>query len=74
MNIHFSCHAKRRMRLYDIPESAITNILRTGSFSGGKQEMLNNVPSFNFPIKVVFDVQINSIVVITAYPLKRGRK
>jgi len=62
------------MRLYDIPESAIINILQAGSFSGGKQEILNNVPGFNFPIKVVFDVQADAIVVITAYPLKRGRK
>ena len=74
MEIRFSRHARRRIRLYDIPESVIVNTLKETEFpSSGKQELIKDISGFEFPIKIVFDVQAEVITVITAYPLKRRR-
>ncbi len=74
MKIKFSRHAKRRIKLYEIPESVIINILEGKIFSPGKQEIVENIPGFELPIKIVFNLYGNDLIVTTAYPLKRGRK
>ena len=50
------------------------NTLKETEFpSSGKQELIKDISGFEFPIKIVFDVQAEVITVITAYPLKRRR-
>ena len=71
--IKFSRHAKRRIKLYHIPESVIVDILREKDFSVGHYEIVQVVTGFMLPLKVVVDVTDDLILVITAYPLKRGK-
>lgn len=71
--IKFSRHAKRRIKLYHIPESVIVNILREKDFSVGHHEIVKVVAGFTLPLKVVVDVTDDLMIVITAYPLKRGK-
>jgi len=74
VEIKFSRHAKRRAKLYKIPESLIVNLLKNKNFSQGEYEIIENIESFKFPIKVVIVVENETITVITNYLLKRGRK
>lgn len=76
--IKFSRHAKRRMNLYKIAEETISAIIyhwlqELGS-GDGKYEVVEKVLSaqHDYPLKVVFSKEKGQIVVITAYPLKRG--
>ena len=71
--IIFSRHAKRRAKLYDIPEATIENILRRHEFSEGEHEIISDVPGFEYPIKIVVRVENGIVIVITNYPLKRGK-
>ena len=74
MFIKFSRHAKRRIKLHKIPDALISTLLRKTTYSFGQQEIVEYVPGFHFPIKVIFDVQGKIITVITAYPFKKGNK
>jgi hypothetical protein len=73
MKINFSRHAKRRARLYDIPESTIEKILLSSELHDGDHELIEDVPGFLYPIKIVVSVKKNIMTVITNYPLKKGR-
>ena len=73
MVIDFSRHAKRRAKLYHIPESTIEAILMDSDLREGEHELIKDVPGFIYPIKIVVAVESNIITVITNYPLKRGR-
>ncbi|MCK4359848.1 MAG: DUF4258 domain-containing protein [Candidatus Cloacimonetes bacterium] len=73
MNIRYSRHAKRRLKLYKITEKIISEILKEVN-KLGRQEITKKVQGFKNPIKVVCDVKENYITIITAYPLKRGLK
>jgi hypothetical protein len=73
MKISFSRHARRRMRLYGISEDAVISIMNSTSPGIGDGEMLGHVNGFNLPIKVVFSFEDDYYIIITAYPLKRGR-
>ena len=75
MRIKFSRHAKRRAKLYKIPESTITNILKNSDLSQGGHEIIKDVKGFRYPLKIAVDVDSDIITVITNYPLKkRGKK
>ena len=74
MKIKFSRHAKRRAKLYKIPESTIFGILENMELSHGKHEIIKNVGGFKFPLKIVVAVESDIITVITNYPLKKGRQ
>ncbi len=74
MKIKFSRHAKRRAKLYKISLSTIENILKKKNLSIGKHEIVEEVKGQKFPIKIVVSVENDTIVVITNYPLKKGRK
>ena len=74
MAIKFSRHAKRRAKLYNIPESTILNILKGKYFDQGNQEFIENVEGFKFPLKIVIVVENDIITIKTVYPLKKGRK
>lgn len=73
MKIKFSRHAKRRAKLYEIPETTIEEILSDSEFNEGEHELIKDVAGFKYPIKVVFSVENDIITIITGYPLKKGR-
>jgi hypothetical protein len=74
VKIKFSRHAKRRSKLYRIPESTIIGILKPMKFSPGEHEIIKKVEGFKCPLKIVIAVEDDTITVITNYPLKKGRK
>jgi len=73
MLIKFSRHAKRRAKLYDIPEITIEKTLADLDLDEGEHELIKEVPGFKYPIKIVVSVEHNIMTVITNYPLKKGR-
>jgi sulfur carrier protein ThiS len=74
MVIKFSRHAKRRAKLYNIPEATIEEILKDLDFQDGEHEIIKDVQGFEYPIKVVVSVEGDMLTVITSYPLKKGRR
>jgi hypothetical protein len=74
MEIKFSRHAKRRAKLYRIPESTILRILEGKDFTQGSQEIIENVEGFKYPLKIAIALENDIITVKTNYPLKKGRK
>ena len=74
MIIQFSRHAKRRAKLYGIPETTVESILSRHELSEGEHEIISDVPGFKYPIKIVVKVENGIMTVITNYPLKRGKK
>lgn len=74
MIIRFSRHAKRRAKLYKIPESVFETILAGLHLNDGEHEIIKNVSGFKYPIKIVVAVESGIVTVITNYPLKKGRK
>lgn len=74
MEIIFSRHAKRRARLYDIPETTIRKILEEKKLPTGTYEIIEKTEEFKYPIKIVINFENDLLTVITSYPLKKGRK
>ena len=73
VEIRFSRHAKRRARLYKIPESIIVEILAEKELAHGNHEIIEKVEGFKFPLKIVAIVADDIITIVTSYPLKKGR-
>ena len=73
MLVKFSRHAKRRAKLYKIPESTVEKILADSDLNNGEHEIVRDVSGFKYPIKIVVSVESNMMNVITNYPLKKGR-
>jgi hypothetical protein len=71
--VKFSRHAKRRAKLYEIPEPTIEKILADSDLSDGEHELIRDIGGFKYPIKIVVSVENNIMTVITNYPLKKGR-
>jgi len=71
--IKFSRHAKRRIKLYHISELVVRDLIEEHVYPVGHHEIVKLVSGLMLPLKVVFDVQEDSILVITAYPLKRRK-
>lgn len=71
--IKFSRHAKQRAKLYKIPISTIESILKNKTLSAGTHEIIEQVETYKFPLKVVVKVENDTIIVITNYPLKKRR-
>ena len=74
MVLRFSRHAKRRVQLYGIPKSTIEGILAEAELDEGKHELIQGVPGFRYPLKIVVTVEKDVTTIITAYPLKKGKK
>ncbi len=74
MEIKFSRHAKRRAKLYGIPETTIIDILTNMNLHQGGHKIIKRVSGFKYPLKIAVSVEENLITVITNYPLKKGRK
>ncbi len=74
MKVKFSRHARRRAKLYKIPNSVLENILKNLNLENGHHEIIKEVSGFKYPLKIVVAVEKNIITVITNYPLKKGLK
>jgi hypothetical protein len=72
--IKFSRHAKRRAKLYKIPESAIRKVLENVDSHEGEYELVKDIADFKFPIKIVVVVEGKIATVVTNYPLKKDRR
>lgn len=73
MEINLSRHAKRRARLYGIPEATVSAILSKMNLPQGEHEIIKDVGQ-KYPLKIVVSVNKDTVSVITNYPLKKGRK
>ena len=73
VKLKFSRHAKRRAKLYKIPESAIREVLRSLDLAQGEHAIVEEIPGFKLPVKIVVAVEGAVKTVITNYPLKKGR-
>jgi hypothetical protein len=76
--LRYSRHAKRRMALYGISEEDVAAVVKEGKREdqgeSGRMSFTQRVADkSNYPIKVVGLEQGKDFLVITAYPLKRGR-
>ena len=73
MEIIFSRHSKQRMKLYNISDKIIQEIVTEKPIQKpGKHEIIKKVEGFRYPIKVIFKKENESIFIISAYPIKRG--
>ena len=57
MVVKFSRHAKRRAKLYKIPESTVEKILADSGLSDGDHEVIRNVSGFKYPIKLLYQLK-----------------
>jgi len=71
--VKLSRHAKRRAKLYEIPESTIEKIVADSDLSEGEHEVIRDIAGFKYPIKIVVSVEHDIMSVITNYPLKKER-
>jgi len=74
LKIKLSRHAKRRAKLYKIPESIILSVLHDEFLLPGKNEIVKNVKDLQFPLKIVYLMEEDELTVITNYPVKKERK
>ncbi|MEK7990069.1 MAG: hypothetical protein VSS52_003620 [Thiotrichaceae bacterium] len=74
MEIKFSRHAKRRAKLYKIPQDVIIENLKSLSFLEGKHEILQDIKGFEYPIKIMIVAEKDILTIITNYPYKKGAK
>lgn len=73
MKVKFSRHAKRRAKLYEIPESTVEKMLANLDLSDGEHELIRDIAGFRYPIKIVVSIDNDIMTVVTNYPLKKGR-
>jgi len=67
------------MKLYNISEEDIINIiehykLQHGIAQGKQEVMSESVCRYEYPVKVVFSYENDKILIVTAYPVKKGEK
>ncbi len=74
MKVKLSRHAKRRAKLYKIPESGIKEVIMPLDLGQGEHEIVKNIPGFKLPMKIIVAVEGALGTVITNFPLKKGRK
>ena len=80
IEIKFSRHSKRRMKLYDIDENdiinAINNYFLNNKLFYGKYDIMDKSLSakYTYPVKIIFSVENEKIVVVSGFPIKRGYK
>ena len=72
MTINFSRHARRRMKLFKIPPDGVAAVINESDQATGHHEVVQHFDDFTLPIKIVYEIEGETITVVTAYPLKRG--
>lgn len=73
MQIRFSRHARRRAKLYALPEDELRKRLELSPLPGGRHEITISIPSITLPVRLIVDINSDIITVISNYPLKKGR-
>lgn len=80
MNIKFSRHAKRRLKLYKINENDVINSINR-ELSRVKNKIKHYIivngtyiRRYKYPLKIIFIKKESDIIVITVYPLKKGKR
>ena len=76
--LRYSRHAKRRMALYALSEEDVGCVVREGKREDlaqpGRMSFTSHLAARSkYPIKVVGLEQEEDLLIITAYPLKKGR-
>jgi hypothetical protein len=71
MEIRFSRHAKRRAKLYGIPEATVEQIIANANLVDGENEIIEIAAGFKFPLKIVAVLEDEVVTVVTNYPLKK---
>jgi hypothetical protein len=76
--LRYSRHAKRRMALYALSEEDVAYVVREGKREDfaqlGRMSFTSHLTARpKYPIRVVGLEQGKDILIITAYPLKKGR-
>ncbi|MEX1274809.1 MAG: DUF4258 domain-containing protein [Bacteroidota bacterium] len=80
MTVFFSRHAKRRMKLYRLAEKDVVDAILRSEASGGRSGATRNLIDFKmdakygYPLKIVYVRERARVVVITAYPVKKGKR
>lgn len=75
--IKYTRHSKRRLKLYNISESEVELVIKFGTkveVEGNKYESMYHFDDKILPLKVVYKVIGNDYIIITSYPLKRGKE
>jgi hypothetical protein len=72
MKVRFSRHARRRAKLYRIPESSVEAVVTRESLAQGQHEFVVDVPERRYPLKIIVVVEDDVATVITNYPLKKA--
>lgn len=74
MEIEFSRHAKRRMRLYGITKKEVKLVIEKSQKEDQSEERITYRigKRFKYPIRVIALKKEYSFLVITVYPLKKG--
>jgi hypothetical protein len=78
MNIDFSRHAQRRMKLYHIDASDAQTILGRSNLPQAEDSdkiiLVDNsyAQKYRSPLKIVATVEQTRVLVVTVYPLKKG--
>ena len=73
MKIIFSRHAKRRVKLYKISEKWLESKITSKHLSIGLHTIIEDSPDHALPIKTIFHVYEKESVIVTSYPLKKGK-
>jgi len=60
VEIKFSRHAKRRAKLYQIPEATILKVLEGKELTHGNHEIIEYVEGFKYPLKIVVTMAYNN--------------
>jgi len=80
MEIKISRHAKRRMSLYRIDESDVIETIKREmtsmiTMSETRTAVNRDLSSkYGFPLKVVFVHEGHTVIVVSAYPVKKERE
>lgn len=78
MGFVISRHARRRLQLYRIDEADVIAALEgcelRATVTGTRGVIVDEgfAGKYGFPIKIIFELERANVLVVTAYPLKRG--
>ena len=74
MTIRFSRHARRRMQLYKISETVVTDMIGASGSKPGNNTIVRERSGFKYPIKIIFVMEDDILTVVTVYPFKKGNQ
>lgn len=72
VKVKFTRHAKRRIKLYGLSEDIVCQILLERDLASGHHEIIRKTDHHLYPLKIIFSKEAGTLIVISAYPLKKG--